>query len=302
MAPSGCSAQRGRRGLSARARCSREDAREFAPRRRARDRDRPLRRGSRGGSAARRPRRRGHQGRAAAAGRDLSAGTPGLLGLQDRFPRRPRLPARQPRQALDHAGPHESRRAQRAAARDRRRRRRDHQPVAGSPRQVRAGSRVAAGAQAEPRDRRDQRLRPRRRGSRPARVRLHRLLGAQRHDGPDARRGRAAVDAASRRRRPRRGVESGDRDPRRAAPARRDGAGPLRRGVAASDGALHPGLRHRDGARRARADQAPRPQAHRECALEQLRGEGRALDHARDDRSDCVLAAPVRSHRATRPR
>ena len=37
---------------------------------------------------------------------------------------------------------------------------------------------------------------------------------------------------------------------------------------------------------------------HRERALEQLRGGGRALDHARDDRSDRVLAAAVRSHRA----
>ena len=69
----------------------------------------------------------------------------------------------------------------------------------------------------------------------------------------------------------------------------------------APDGALHPGLRHRDGARRARADQAPRPREHRECALEQLRGEGRALAHVRDDRSDGLLAALVRSHRAPGP-
>ena len=112
----------------------------------------------------------------------------------------------------------------------------------------------------EPDLRRHQRLRPRRRRSRPPRLRLRRLLGAQRHDGPDARRGRAAVDAAPRRRRSRRRLEPGDRDPRRAAHARRDGAGPLRRSVPAPDGALHPRLRHRDGARRARAAQAPRPQ------------------------------------------
>ena len=181
---------------------------------------------------------------------------PAFSGYAERLPGRPRLPPRQPRQALADARPHQPRRAQRAAARDRRRRRRHHEPAAGAPREVRPRSRDAARAQAEPRRRRHQRLRARRRRGRSPRLRLRRLLGAQRHDGPDARRGRAAVDAAPRRRRPRGRVEPRDRDPRRAAHARRDRPGPLRRSVAAPDGALHPRLRRRDGARRARADHA----------------------------------------------
>ncbi len=94
-----------------------EDGDERSARRRARDRDRALRGRTRGGFPARRSRCRRDQGRAAAERRDLPAFAPGLLGLPERLSGRPRLPSRQPRQALADAGPHQPRGTQRAAAR-----------------------------------------------------------------------------------------------------------------------------------------------------------------------------------------
>ena len=155
------------------------------------------------GRAAGGPGRRSDQGRGARGGA-LPAHPPAHERLLERH--RPVAGVRdgQPRQALAGARPDPARGARRARARDRALGRAPHQPAARAAAALRARSRDAARAQARARARDTQRLRHARRRSRPAGLRLHRVLGAQRHDGPHARARRHAGLPAARSRRPRR--------------------------------------------------------------------------------------------------